>query len=439
MKSVSDDRRDDVVPHKVTLSRIFTPLATIKCDGPALFRSQQARDFACLLDLDSEVARWSAAPPLLRDGDDEYRVDFLALTTDGASFLIDVGQEEPSPPIWLANSIVLASQIEFAESYRLRNAKDLLRYGFYRAPLGDRIRLLAGLEEMGSLSMAECLSAIREGKPMPTLAALILQGFMEIELHDALICPETQVRRLDGIDDREGVIVVAACNHPKMVDSAILRAGRLDRHVVISLPDMGTREAIFRMHLHGCLSEEDHRLFAVATDGLSGAEIEKVVRNARRTARRRRSSVTREDLITHLPLMLDIPTRILRANAVHEIGHAVSQRSQLLQRMRVHFPFGLASRGISIEASAAFLVQDGFGKDRTSGIARAQEEHVIGLIGHGRVPCQVGGLVSFMIAAEAGHRPESCRVARTAGGTLSRSTEAKPMDSKNWAAFVVAR
>ncbi|WP_457584098.1 AAA family ATPase [Ensifer canadensis] len=127
---------------------------------------------------------------------------------------------------------------------------------------------------------------------------------------------------LDGIDGTEGVIVVTACNHPKMVDAAILRTGRLDRHVMISLPDE-RREAIFRMHLHGRLSAEDHRAFAEATEGLSGAEIEKIVRNARRTARRRRASVTREDLILHLPLMLDIPARILRANAIHEVGPAV--------------------------------------------------------------------------------------------------------------------
>ncbi|OWV99543.1 hypothetical protein [Rhizobium sp. R693] len=205
MKSVSNDRRDDAVPHKVTLSPTYTPLATIKCDGPALFRSQQARDFACLLDLDPDVARWSAAPPLLRYGDDEYQVDFLVLTTEGGSFLIDVAQEEPSPPIWLSGAIESmghryrpVAMIDFADSFRLRNAKDLLRYGFYRAPLGDRIRLLAGLEEMGSLTIAECLSAIREGRPMPTLASLILQGFVEIDLDDALISPETQVRRIRG-------------------------------------------------------------------------------------------------------------------------------------------------------------------------------------------------------------------------------------------------
>jgi hypothetical protein len=205
MKSVSNDRRDDAVLHKVTLSPIYTPVATIKCDGRAQFRSQQARDFACLLDLDPEVARWSTAPPLLRNGDDEYQLDFLVLTVEGGSFLIDVGQEEPSPPIWVAGAIEsmgyryrLVAMVGFADSFRLRNAKDLLRYGFYRAPLGDRIRLLAGLEEMGSLTIAECLSAIREGRPMPTLASLILQGFLEIDLDDALISPETQVRRIRG-------------------------------------------------------------------------------------------------------------------------------------------------------------------------------------------------------------------------------------------------
>lgn len=83
-------------------------------------------------------------------------------------------------------------------SFRLRNSKDLLRYGFYRPPLGDRIRLLAALDDMGSLTVAECMSAVREGRPMPTVAALILQGFLAIDLDETLIGPETQVRRIRG-------------------------------------------------------------------------------------------------------------------------------------------------------------------------------------------------------------------------------------------------
>lgn len=204
MKVISTDRRDGAVPHKVTLSPIYSPMATIKCDGRAQFRSQQARDFACLLDLDPEVARWSTAPPLLRNGDDECQLDFVVLTENG-SFLIDVRQDEPSPPVWLSAAIESmghryrpVAMIDFADSVRLRNAKDLLRYGFYRPPLGDRIRLLAGLEEMGSLTIAECLSAIQEGRPMPTLASLILQGFLEVDLDDALLSPESQVRRIRG-------------------------------------------------------------------------------------------------------------------------------------------------------------------------------------------------------------------------------------------------
>lgn len=204
MTVVSTGRGDDVVPHKAVHSPTYFPLATIKCDGRAQFRSQQARDFACLLDLDPDIARWSTAPPLLRNGDDEYQLDFVVLTENG-SFLIDVGQEEPSPPIWLSGVVESmghryrpVAMIDFADSFRLRNAKDLLRYGFYRPPLGDRIRLLAGIEEMGSLTIAECLSAIREGRPMPTLASLILQRFLEVDLDDELLNPETQVRRIRG-------------------------------------------------------------------------------------------------------------------------------------------------------------------------------------------------------------------------------------------------
>ncbi len=103
MKVFSNGQRYVAVPHNVTLSPIYSPMATIKCDGRAQFRSEQARDFACLLDLDPEVARWSTAPPLIRNGD-EYQLDFVVLTETG-SYLIDGGQDEPSPPMWLSSAI----------------------------------------------------------------------------------------------------------------------------------------------------------------------------------------------------------------------------------------------------------------------------------------------------------------------------------------------
>jgi len=202
MKSIQPGRRSDVAPRPTTLPAISHTEATLKCVGPAAFRSEQARDFACLLDLDPDVVQWRPAPPILREGDDQYQLDFVVITETG-SFLVDVGREEPLPPPWVAalaesmgHQYRPVAMAELEGSFRLRNAKDLLRYGFYRPPLGDRIRLLAALDDMGSLTVAECMSAVREGRPMPTVAALILQGFLEIDLDDALIGPDTQVRRI---------------------------------------------------------------------------------------------------------------------------------------------------------------------------------------------------------------------------------------------------
>ncbi|RVE98900.1 AAA family ATPase [Sinorhizobium meliloti] len=180
------------------------------------------------------------------------------------------------------------------------------------------------------------------------------------------------LEQLDGIEGREGVIVVAACNHPKMVDAAILRAGRLDRHVVISLPDQHAREAIFRMHLHESLTDGDHHDFAAATAGLSGAEIQKIVRNARRSARRRREPITRGDVILHLPFMADIPPNILKANAVHEIGHAVVGAALGMDLVRV----SIAGR-IRVDASLQSLGQARF---RRGTWIRRTKEHYLDLI-----------------------------------------------------------
>jgi len=192
----------DVDPRRVSPG-FFYPLATIKCAGSPIFRSQSARDFACLLDVDPDVARWSCEGVELPYGGELYRVDFVVTGTDDRTFMVDVAEDTPRPPHWIELAVARAGHAyrpvamkEFADSFRLRNAKDLLRYGFYRCPLGDRIRLLAALDEMGSITVAEALSAFREGRPIGFLAALILRGFLEIEMDDALIGPETVVRRI---------------------------------------------------------------------------------------------------------------------------------------------------------------------------------------------------------------------------------------------------
>ncbi|MBO9124963.1 MULTISPECIES: AAA family ATPase [unclassified Rhizobium] len=131
------------------------------------------------------------------------------------------------------------------------------------------------------------------------------------------------LEQLDGLEAREGVVVVGACNYPDRIDPAILRPGRLDRHIRIPLPDPDARAAIFRMHLRQELSTNDHRALAEATDGLAGAAIQQIVRDARRSARRRRTSLTVDDVFRYVPPVVVLPKDVVRLNAIHEIGHAV--------------------------------------------------------------------------------------------------------------------
>ena len=74
-------------------------------------------------------------------------------------------------------------------------AINILRYGNYQCPLGDRIRVMATIEEVGSFTVAEGLSLFREISPMAGLASLILQRLIVVDLDDALIGPDTVVRR----------------------------------------------------------------------------------------------------------------------------------------------------------------------------------------------------------------------------------------------------
>jgi hypothetical protein len=131
------------------------------------------------------------------------------------------------------------------------------------------------------------------------------------------------LEHLDGFVRREGVIVVAACNHPKLVDAAILRAGRLDRHLELTYPQGSSRLAILKYHC-GILIEGDnaHR-FVIGTEGFSGAEVEQLARGARRAARRCSETLGVRHVLEQLPVLETIKAGQLRTFAVHEAGHAL--------------------------------------------------------------------------------------------------------------------
>ncbi|TIM76597.1 AAA family ATPase [Mesorhizobium sp.] len=144
--------------------------------------------------------------------------------------------------------------------------------------------------------------------------------------HNAQYCTEVVAALLeciDGAEGREGVVVVGACNHPHRLDAAIVRAGRLDRHVRIPLPDQKGREGILRWHLQGMLVDADLSEVAGRTEGWNGASLEQLVRQARRRARRARRDMTLNDLASELPALVPIPPEMRRRTAVHETGHAI--------------------------------------------------------------------------------------------------------------------
>ncbi|QKN16257.1 AAA family ATPase [Sinorhizobium meliloti WSM1022] len=127
---------------------------------------------------------------------------------------------------------------------------------------------------------------------------------------------------LDGAIERAGVIVVGATNDPSGIDAALRRPGRLDRHVEIGLPAADARQAILRQHL-GVAESFPLNLFKRKTEGMTGADLERLARDARRLARRERREVRPHHVAAALPRRERRSEDDLRHIAVHEIGHAV--------------------------------------------------------------------------------------------------------------------
>ena len=139
---------------------------------------------------------------------------------------------------------------------------------------------------------------------------------------------------MDGFESSEGVIVIGATNRPDILDSALLRAGRFDRHVVVALPDIRGREGILRVHLRSVPLSEDVEipLLARSTPGFSGAQLENLVNEAAlRGARFERETVTMADFLEEKDTRmmgrerrsLTLSPRDRTCTAYREAGHAL--------------------------------------------------------------------------------------------------------------------
>ncbi|MBL7158079.1 MAG: ATP-dependent zinc metalloprotease FtsH [Candidatus Omnitrophica bacterium] len=139
---------------------------------------------------------------------------------------------------------------------------------------------------------------------------------------------------MDGFDTQAGVILIAATNRPDVLDPALLRPGRFDRHIVIDRPDIVGREAILKVHTRNMKLDKNVDLKRVAsqTPGFSGADLANLVNEAALLgARKNREAIVQEDLEESIERVMAGPQRKSRVItkeekqiiAYHESGHAL--------------------------------------------------------------------------------------------------------------------
>ena len=139
---------------------------------------------------------------------------------------------------------------------------------------------------------------------------------------------------LDGMSDNSGIIVIAATNRPDVLDPALLRPGRFDRQITVSLPDLKGREAILKVHARNKKLASDVNLEALArrTPGFSGADLENVLNEAAiLSVRYNKNEIALQEIDEAIDRVMMGPAKKSRTYdehtkklvAYHEAGHAI--------------------------------------------------------------------------------------------------------------------
>ncbi len=139
---------------------------------------------------------------------------------------------------------------------------------------------------------------------------------------------------MDGFDPRKGVIIMAATNRPEILDPALLRPGRFDRHVLVDRPNIKDREEILKIHVRGVKLSKDVELSVLAarTPGFVGADLANIVNEAALlAARKNKTEVDMTDFeaaIDRVVAGLEKKTRVMNKRekeivAYHECGHTL--------------------------------------------------------------------------------------------------------------------
>ncbi len=144
---------------------------------------------------------------------------------------------------------------------------------------------------------------------------------------------------MDGFEENNGVILLAATNRPESLDPALLRPGRFDRRVPVELPDLKGREDILKVHAKKVRMDKhvDYQKIARMASGASGAELANIVNEAAlRAVRDNRHRVTQEDLEESIEVVIAgyqkknaiLTDKEKHIVAYHEIGHALVAAKQ---------------------------------------------------------------------------------------------------------------
>ena len=155
---------------------------------------------------------------------------------------------------------------------------------------------------------------------------------------------------MDGMEENTGVVVIAATNRPDVLDPALLRAGRFDRQITVSLPDRKGREAILHVHARNKKFVKDLDLGALAkrTPGFSGADLENVLNESAILAvRENKDEIGMKQIDEAIDRVMMGPAKVSRTYddktkklvAYHESGHAIIglflENAQIVQKVTI--------------------------------------------------------------------------------------------------------
>ena len=201
---------------------------------------------------------------------------------------------------------------------------------------------------------------------------------------------------MDGFDTKKGVIIMAATNRPEILDQALLRPGRFDRHVLVDRPDLKGRQEIFEVHTKKVKLGPDVNLQVLAsmTPGMVGADIANIVNESALLAARKNKEAIEmadfEEAIERSIAGLEKKSRVINKRereivACHESGHAivasVLPNADPVRRVSI-IPRGIAALGYTIQLPTEdrYLLTKSELLDRMSVMlgGRAAEEIIFG-------------------------------------------------------------